>query len=167
MKKLGLRNYELIASSLNTMGFNCPEDGLMNEESMYVDEINEIYEFLKWLHASGKPFGPINYEERFSEFKAPKKRNRSETVADLSKGFTEAPKHRPLHKIAFEIGTNWDNVYFGAVPYLKALHQLNSIDDMFIMEPADMIVRYFLGNATTWRGETARRIKAELKDMIK
>jgi len=30
-----------------------------------------------------------------------------------------------------------------------------------------MIVRYFLSNATTWRGETARRIKAELKQMLK
>ena len=29
-----------------------------------------------------------------------------------------------------------------------------------------MIVRYFLSNATTWRGEDARRIKAELKALL-
>jgi len=28
-------------------------------------------------------------------------------------------------------------------------------------------VRYFLSNATTWRGDTARRIKAELKEMLR
>ena len=94
-------------------------------------------------------------------------RNRNETTNDLKAGFTEAPKHRPLHKIAFEIGTNWDNVYFGAEPYLAAMFSLTSMNDMYGMDSADMIVRYFLGNATTWRGETARRIKAELKDMIK
>jgi len=94
-------------------------------------------------------------------------RTTDETRNDLKAGFETTPKHRPLYVIAAEIRKDWKNVYFAAVPYLKALHQLNSIDDMFIMEPADMIVRYFLGNATTWRGETARRIKAELKDMIK
>ena len=29
------------------------------------------------------------------------------------------------------------------------------------------IVLYFLSNATTWRGEDARRIKAELKSLLK
>jgi hypothetical protein len=28
-------------------------------------------------------------------------------------------------------------------------------------------VRYFLANATSWKGETARAIKAELKAMLK
>jgi hypothetical protein len=32
---------------------------------------------------------------------------------------------------------------------------------------ADMVVRYFLGNATTWRGADAKRIKAELKSLLK
>jgi len=94
-------------------------------------------------------------------------RKRQNTINDLKVVHAEKPKHRDLYIIAAEIRKDWKNVYFAAVPYLKALHQLNSINDMFIMEPADMIVRYFLGNATTWRGETARRIKAELKDMIK
>ena len=70
MKKLGQRNYELIGDSMRTLGFNHWTDGLMNEEQMYVDEIDEIIEFLKWLHKSGRPFGRINYEDRFAEFKS-------------------------------------------------------------------------------------------------
>jgi hypothetical protein len=76
-------------------------------------------------------------------------------------------KTRSLNVIATEIMINWPKPYFGAVPYLNAMFALNSIDDHFGMDRGDMIVRYFLGNATTWRGETARRIKAELKEMLK
>jgi hypothetical protein len=35
------------------------------------------------------------------------------------------------------------------------------------MDDAKSIVSYFLCNATTWRGEDARRIKKELKDAIR
>ena len=94
-------------------------------------------------------------------------RKRTETVNDLKSGFVAKPKVRNLHTIAYEIGTNWDNVYFGADPYLAAMFSLTTMNDMYGMDSADMIVRYFLGNAQTWRGETARRIKAELKSMLK
>jgi len=94
-------------------------------------------------------------------------RKKEETVNDLKASLHKSPKHRPLYIIAGEIYENWPKPYFGAVPYLKALYQLNSIDDMYGMDSADMIVRYFLSNATTWRGDTARRIKAELKALLK
>ena len=90
----------------------------------------------------------------------------NETRNDLKAGFETTPKHRPLYVIAYEIRADWKKVYFGAVPYLNALTQLNSIDDMFMFDSGRSIVRYFLGNATTWRGETARRIKSELKSML-
>jgi len=77
-----------------------------------------------------------------------------------------APDHRPLSVIAQEIRRTWDNIYFGAAPYLDALAQLNSIDDKFGYDDAASIVRYFLSNAQTWRGDDARRIKAELKALI-
>lgn len=73
---------------------------------------------------------------------------------------------RPLHEVATEIRADWDRVYFGAVPYLDAMAGLDSIDDSFFLDSARSIVRYFLSNATTWRGETARRVKAELKAML-
>lgn len=74
---------------------------------------------------------------------------------------------RPLHKIASEIKKDWKDVYFGAVPYLNAMSTLNTIDDMYGMDSAKMIVLYFLSNASTWKGETARRIKKELKEITK
>lgn len=74
---------------------------------------------------------------------------------------------RPLYEIAEDIRRNWDNVYFGAVPYLEAMFALDSMDDMYGMDDARSIVAYFLSNATTWRGEDARRIKAELNSMLK
>ncbi len=73
---------------------------------------------------------------------------------------------RPLHAIAREIRADWRKVYFGAVPYLEALGSLDSIDDNYILDSARSIVRYFLANANTWRGETARRVKVELKGML-
>lgn len=76
-------------------------------------------------------------------------------------------KHRDISAIAIEISARWNKVYFGAEPYLNAMFSLDSINDMYGMDSADMIIRYFLSNATTWRGEDARRIKAELKSMLK
>jgi hypothetical protein len=73
--------------------------------------------------------------------------------------------NRPLHVIAHEIRFDWKKPYFGAIPYLDAMGSLNSIDDMYYADTAKSVVLYFLSNATTWRGETARRVKAELKKM--
>jgi hypothetical protein len=73
---------------------------------------------------------------------------------------------RPLHEIARDIRLDWTKPYFGAVPYLEALGRLDSVNDNYGCDGADSIVRYFLSNANTWRGETARRVKAELKGML-
>jgi len=72
---------------------------------------------------------------------------------------------RPLHVIAAEIKREWKNVYFGAVPYLEAMSTLNSIKDNYYLDTGNSVVLYFLANAMNWRGEAARRIKAELKSM--
>ena len=74
---------------------------------------------------------------------------------------------RPLYVIAAEIQSDWTKVYFGAVPYLDAMGSLNKITDSYGADSAKEIVMYFLSNAQSWRGETARRVKAELKTMIK
>jgi hypothetical protein len=76
-------------------------------------------------------------------------------------------KTRPLHLIAQDIKVNWPNVYFGAVPYLQAMSRLADINDNYGYDSAESIVLYFLSNAKTWRGEDARRIKAELKALLK
>ena len=72
---------------------------------------------------------------------------------------------RPLSVIANEIKKDWKNVYFGAIPYLMAMECLNSINDNYGMDSAKSIVLYFLSNASSWRGEKAKAIKAELKKL--
>lgn len=74
---------------------------------------------------------------------------------------------RSLSEIAAEIKKDWKKPYYGAVPYLDAMLTLDSINDKYFADSADSIVLYFLSNATTWRGETARRIKAELNALLK
>ena len=75
--------------------------------------------------------------------------------------------NRPLYEIAREIRRDWKKVYFGAVPYLDAMQTLNSITDNYYQDSGKSIVLYFLCNAGTWRGDTARRVKAELKAISK
>lgn len=74
---------------------------------------------------------------------------------------------RPLYTIANEINKDWGrNINFGAKPYLQAMMSLDKITDNYICDSGKSIVRYFLSNASSWRGETAKRIKAELKTML-
>lgn len=74
---------------------------------------------------------------------------------------------RSLQVIAFEIRKDWKNPYFGAKPYIEAMCSLEKITDNHYHNSAESVVRYFLANAGKWRGEVARRIKAELKEMLK
>jgi hypothetical protein len=75
--------------------------------------------------------------------------------------------NRPLATIAREIRSDWKNVNYAAKPYLDAMAQLNSINDSYYYDSARSVVLYFLGNASSWRGETAKRVKLELKAMAK
>jgi len=74
---------------------------------------------------------------------------------------------RPLHEIAREIRADWEKPYFGALPYIKAMFYVTDLDESFGYDDGRAVVRYFLANAGTWRGETARKIKKELNDMLK
>jgi hypothetical protein len=74
---------------------------------------------------------------------------------------------RNLSIIAKEISQDWTKVYFGAVPYLRAMRTLDTVNDSYGMDSAKSIVMYFLANASTWRGEKAREIKKELNKLIK
>lgn len=74
---------------------------------------------------------------------------------------------RPLYEIAADIREDWTRPYFGAVPYIEALDCLDTVDGRYIYEDGRTIVLYFLANAGSWRGPVARRIKAELKWMVK
>jgi hypothetical protein len=78
---------------------------------------------------------------------------------------------REIHQIAREINDDWrlkgKGVSPYARPYLDAMHTLNSIDENYYLDSADSVIRYFLANASTYRGEKAKALKAELKAMLK
>jgi hypothetical protein len=74
---------------------------------------------------------------------------------------------RPLYEIAQDIRRDWGaNVNYAAKPYLDAMRELTSITDQYYEDSAKSIVAYFLSNASSWRGETAKAIKAELKALL-
>lgn len=73
--------------------------------------------------------------------------------------------NRPLYQIASEIKQDWKKPYFGAVPYLDAMQTLTNISDNYYEDSAKTIVIYFLANANTWKGEIAKRVKTELKQL--
>jgi CRISPR/Cas system-associated exonuclease Cas4 (RecB family) len=73
---------------------------------------------------------------------------------------------RLLSVIGEEIRGDWKNVTPYAKPYLNAMRGLTDMTSTYGCESAKGIVLYFLCNANSWRGETARRVKAELKSMV-
>jgi len=73
---------------------------------------------------------------------------------------------RPIFEIAREISHTWPAMNYAAKPYHEAMLHLQGIDDMYGADSAKSIVLYFLSNASTWRGDIARRTKQELKDLV-
>ena len=74
---------------------------------------------------------------------------------------------RPLYEIAREIRNDWKKINYSAKPYLDAMASLGSINEQYYYDSGKSVVLYFLSNASSWRGETAKRIKAELRSMTK
>lgn len=74
---------------------------------------------------------------------------------------------RPIFKIAEDIKNEWGSkVYFGAVPYLEAMQFLSNKNDKYGFDNGETILRYFLSNASTFRGETAKKLKEEIKNIL-
>ena len=78
---------------------------------------------------------------------------------------------RPIFQIANEIANDWKSqkggIYYAAVPYLEAMLEIASVDQNYGYDTARDMVNRFLGNASTYRGEKARELKAELKNILK
>lgn len=73
---------------------------------------------------------------------------------------------RLIREIAVEIACSGDKIPNAAKPYLDVMGDLEYMSDMYIADSASSCVARFLCNAGQWRGETARRIKKELNDML-
>lgn len=73
----------------------------------------------------------------------------------------------PVSELAALIRADWAKVNFGAVPYLDAMRHLNSSNDAYGLDSGKSVIAYFLANASGWRGETAKKVKAELNRRLK
>lgn len=76
-------------------------------------------------------------------------------------------KERDLSAIAEEIRIDWLRVSPYAEPYLEAMESLTTIDQSYGLDPGSEIVARFLSNAQGWRGSVARKVKEELRQMLR
>jgi hypothetical protein len=76
-------------------------------------------------------------------------------------------KSLSVSEIASVVSKDWKNVNYAAKPYLEAMFSLNNVQDSYGMDSGKSVVLYFLCNASSWRGETAKAVKAELKARCK
>jgi hypothetical protein len=74
--------------------------------------------------------------------------------------------HRPLSEIAVEIESDWTALHGAAQPFIDAMSKLQNANDQYGLETGADMIRGFLMNAQTWRGEVARRVKLELKAIL-
>lgn len=76
---------------------------------------------------------------------------------------------RPLYEIAEEIEREVSGKPFWvyADAYVTPMKSLENLSDMYGLDSAEYIVNYALANLGGWRGEVARRVKAELNAMLK
>jgi hypothetical protein len=84
---------------------------------------------------------------------------------------------RQIQDIAYEISYIWyrdyeargpvPNFYNDAKPYLQAMFYLVSVNDNYKLDSGRDIVQRFLCNVRGWRGPDARRIKHELRELLK
>ena len=80
--------------------------------------------------------------------------------------------HRPLYEIAGDIRKDWQAQRAdGKVPpyadaYLRPMETLTSIKQNYMYDSAESVVRYFLSNANTYKGERARELKGELRKIL-
>jgi len=75
--------------------------------------------------------------------------------------------NRKISEIAIEIKNDWGTkVSPYAKPYLNEMLRMYNITDNVGNDDGKSIVLYFLSNAGSYRGETAKRIKVELKKIV-
>lgn len=86
-----------------------------------------------------------------------------------------ATQTRPLYEIASDIIDDLRAQYAGkpdprwwayASPYVLPMLELDRITDNYYYDSADSVVMYALANLQQWKGDNARKIKAELKAML-
>ena len=79
-------------------------------------------------------------------------------------------RNRCIHEIAKEALADpalKGNARTYSEAYLVPMTTMCYVTDVYGLDSGAHIVRYALSNLTSWRGDTARAIKAELKELLK
>ena len=71
-----------------------------------------------------------------------------------------------MEKQAKAKGKYWRQMFPYACQQADAMLSLNSIDDNYMFDSGRMVVGSFLSNVSSWKGETARALKKELRTMM-
>lgn len=71
-------------------------------------------------------------------------------------------KTKTVSQLARLIQQNWPKVNYAAKPYLGAM-----VSGDYGFDGEKSVILGFLANASSWRGEVAKAIKAELKERLK
>ena len=78
---------------------------------------------------------------------------------------TKTPNARTISAIARDIRADWKKVNYAAAPYPQAMLALHENCPAYGYDSGESIVRYFLCNASSYRGGKAKALKAELKTL--
>lgn len=81
----------------------------------------------------------------------------------IDDGFVKPLDTLKLYELAAVISRDWAKPNYAAVPYLDAMHSVEDLNSPYGADDGKTIVLYFLSNATSWRGVTAKAVKAELR----
>ena len=122
----------------------------------------EEEEFKKWARANYKPGTRIDTLAH-PIIRAECEQMNIEKINARKEGEKEP---RKICEIANDIVKHWSKISPAAQPYLEAMLDLDTIDDIYFNNPAEDIIRYFLSNSQYWRGNDAKRIKAELNSLL-
>ncbi|MFA6118187.1 MAG: hypothetical protein WC729_29640 [Sphingomonas sp.] len=77
------------------------------------------------------------------------------------------PTPRLVCAIARDIRKDWGvKINYAAQPYLNAMLEAETIHDDCGYDSMKSIILYFLNNARSYRGEKAKALKAELKQLV-
>lgn len=79
----------------------------------------------------------------------------------------ESLKGMTISDISRVVRKNWAKPNFAAVPYIESMGHCETLESRYIAEDGATQVVYFLSNATTWRGDVAKLVKAELNRRLK
>jgi hypothetical protein len=88
----------------------------------------------------------------------------NEIIADFKREYLEAQQKSLT---TGKTPKHWKQKYVYALAYVEPMLSLNSIHGKYYEDSAESVVAYALGNLTTWRGDKAKEIKAELNAMLK